>query len=307
MKIKFDGSQQFQLDAINAVVDVFAGQPLAQTAFEVRIEASGGLSELKTELGLGNGLALSQGDMLANLRGVQQRNGIPPSDTLDGMNFSVEMETGTGKTYVYLRTIYELHARYGFKKFVIVVPSVAIREGVMKNIELTREHFRELYGNTPVDAWIYDSKQVSRLRHFAGASALQILIINIDAFNKKDIAVIHQDNDRLSGRRPIEFVQAVSPIAILDEPQNMESDTAKAAIATLNPLCTIRYSATHRNLYNLLYRLDPVKAYDLRLVKRISRSRPSFVRKKYLRLGPVSEGITWLSTIPESARRFSAR
>lgn len=269
MKIKFDSSQEYQLDAINAVVDVFEGQPLAQTAYEVRLEASGAFGELKTELGMGNNPAISQGDILANVQRVQERNGLPVSNSLDGMNFSVEMETGTGKTYVYLRSLYELHARYGFRKFVVVVPSIAIREGVMKNIELTREHFQELYGNTPVDCWVYDSKQVSRLRHFAASNALQVLIINIDAFNKKDIAVIHQDNDRLSGRRPIEFVQATKPIVILDEPQNMESDTARAAIASLNPLCTFRYSATHRNLYNLLYRLDPVKAYDLRLVKQI--------------------------------------
>lgn len=269
MKIRFDSSQQYQLDALNAVVDVFEGQPLAQTLYEVRLEASEGLVELKTELGLGNRLLLSSDNLLANVQGVQDRNDVPVSDNLDGMNFSVEMETGTGKTYVYLRTIYELNARYGFRKFVVVVPSIAIREGVMKNIELTREHFQALYGNQPFDAWIYDSKQVSRLRQFAASNSLQLLIINIDAFNKKDIAVIHQDNDRLSGRRPIEFIQAASPIVILDEPQNMETDTAKAAIASLNPLCTLRYSATHRHLYNLLYKLDPVKAYDLRLVKQI--------------------------------------
>ena len=268
MKIKFASNQQYQLDAISAVVDMFEGQPLAQSAYEIRFDDSAGLVQL-SELGLGNKLVLSEEAILENLRVVQERNEIPPSDALDGLNFSVEMETGTGKTYVYLRSIYELNAKYGFKKFVIVVPSVAIREGVMSNIELTREHFQSLYGNQPIDAWVYDSKQVSRLRQFATSNSMQLLIINIDAFNKKDIAVIHQENDRMSGRRPIEFVQAARPIVILDEPQNMETDTAREAIATLNPLCTLRYSATHRNLYNLVYKLDPVKAYDLRLVKQI--------------------------------------
>ena len=190
-------------------------------------------------------------------------------DDLDhGMNFSVEMETGTGKTYVYLRSIYELNKTYGFKKFVIVVPSVAIREGVLKNIQLTEEHFRAIYGNIPIDYWVYDSKQVSRLRSYANSNQLQILIINIDAFNK-DLNVIHQENDKLSGRKPIEFLQATNPVVIVDEPQNMESEQARAAIEKLEPLCTLRYSATHRNVYNLLYRLDPVRAYDLKLVKRI--------------------------------------
>lgn len=182
--------------------------------------------------------------------------------------FTVEMETGTGKTYVYLRTIFEMHKQYGFTKFIIVVPSVAIREGVLENIRLTKEHFQGLYGNVPLDAWIYDSKQVSRLRGFANSNQLQVLIINIDAFNK-DKNIINQENDRLSGLKPIQFIQGANPIVVLDEPQNMETETAKEAIASLNPLCTLRYSATHRQLYNQVYRLGPVRAYDLRLVKRI--------------------------------------
>ena len=168
-----------------------------------------------------------------------------------------------------MRTIYELNKTYGFKKFVIVVPSVAIREGVLKDIELTQDHFQAIYGNVPLDSWVYDSKQVSRLRGYANSNQLQILIINIDAFNKPTNNVIHQENDRLSGRKPIEFLQATNPIVIVDEPQNMESEPARAAIDSLNPLCTFRYSATHRHVYNLLYRLDPVAAYDLKLVKRI--------------------------------------
>lgn len=267
MKIRFDSQQAYQLDAIAAVVDVFDGQPLARGQYEAQLAAAGG--DLFSELGVANRLQLDPERILENVQKVQARCGIPPVGQLEGMNFSVEMETGTGKTYVYLRTIFELRQRYGFTKFIVVVPSVAIREGVQKNIDLTREHLAGLYGNLPRDAWVYDSRQVSRLRQFAASNELQILIINIDAFNKADNNVIHREHDRLSGRRPIEFIQATNPIVVLDEPQNMESEPAKAAIASLNPLCTLRYSATHRNLYNLLYRLDPVRAYELKLVKRI--------------------------------------
>lgn len=268
MKIQFDSNQDYQLDAIKAVVDVFDGQPLAQGEYEIRFDAVGG--DLLSDLGVGNNLVLDESRVVQNIQAVQEQNEIQPrvEDLSQGMNFSTEMETGTGKTYVYLRTIYELNKTYGFKKFVIVVPSVAIREGVLKNIELTREHLRAIYGNVPFDSWVYDSKQVSRLRGFANSNQLQILIINIDAFNK-DLNVIHQENDKLSGRKPIEFLQATNPIVIVDEPQNMESEQARTAIENLKPLCTLRYSATHKHAYNLLYRLDPVRAYDLKLVKRI--------------------------------------
>ena len=272
MKIQFDSHQDYQLDAIQAVTDVFDGQPLAQGEYEIRFDATGG--DLLSQFGIGNNLLLDDKRLSSNIQAIQKRNEIKIDETdgspikEHGPNFSIEMETGTGKTYVYLRTIYELNRTYGFKKFVIVVPSVAIREGVLKNIELTREHFEAIYGNVPLDSWVYDSKQVSRLRGFARANQLQILIINIDAFNK-DANVIRQENDRLSGRKPIEFLQATNPIVIVDEPQNMESDQARQAIESLNPLCTLRYSATHRHVYNLLYKLDPVRAYDLKLVKRI--------------------------------------
>jgi len=267
MRIKFDPNQRYQIDAMYSIVDLFDGQSMAGGTFESRLSGTG--SELLTELGVGNALRLGEERLLENLRGIQRRNGIAPVDALQGMNFSVEMETGTGKTYVYLRTIYELNKRYGFKKFIIVVPSVAIREGVQKSIELTRDHFRDIYGHVPMDSWVYDSKQVSRLRQFAGSNQIQVLILNIDAFNKAANNVIHRENDRLSGRNPIEFIQAAQPILILDEPQNMESPKARRAIRSLSPLCTLRYSATHRNIYNLAFRLDPVRAYDLKLVKRI--------------------------------------
>ena len=188
------------------------------------------------------------------------------------------METGTGKTYVYLRTIFELSRRYGFQKFIIVVPSVAIREGVLKNIEITAEHFRALYNNLPFEHFVYDAKKINRLRQFATSNTLQILVINIDAFRKNFTGteeeqksnVIYKESDKLSGRQPIEFVQAARPIVIIDEPQSVDStDKAQEAIKALNPLCTLRYSATHRNPYNLVYRLDPVRAFELKLVKQI--------------------------------------
>ena len=265
MKIQFDGAQEYQQDAIAAIVDLFSGLPLAQGKFEIDIQATG---ELTGELGRGNLVTLSDEALLANVQEIQTRNGIAVTAQLDGRNFSVEMETGTGKTYVYLRTIYELFTRYGLSKFVIVVPSIAIREGVLTSIRLMKEHFAALYDNTPMQAQVYDSKQVSRLRGFATANTLQVLILNIQAFDKAS-TIMQKDNDRMSGRRPIDFLQATCPIVIMDEPQNMESPTAKKAIASLNPLCTLRYSATHKNRYNLLYRLGPVKAYDLNLVKKI--------------------------------------
>ena len=175
-----------------------------------------------------------------------------------------------------------LNKKYGFKKFIIVVPSVAIREGTLKNLEITNEHFKSIYNNIPFDYYVYNSKHVEKLRSFATSNNIQILVINIDAFRKTldkeekgtarkgSVNVIHQEYDKLSGRAPIEFVQATNPIVIIDEPQSVDNTPkAQAAIATLNPLCTLRYSATHINPYNLLYKLDPVKAYDMRLVKRI--------------------------------------
>jgi Restriction endonuclease len=184
------------------------------------------------------------------------------------MHFSVEMETGTGKTYVYLRTIYELNRNYGFRKFVIVVPSIAIREGTLKNLEITFDHFQNLYDKIPANFEVYDSRRVSNLRNFAVSNTIQILVINIDSF-AKDENIINKPNDKLTGRRPVEFIQATGPIVIVDEPQNMETDIRKRAIYNLNPLCTLRYSATHINRYNMVYSLDPVKAYDMGLVKQI--------------------------------------
>lgn len=304
MKLQFDANQQFQLDAIASVVDLFDGQPVGDPEFTtINLGAWGeGLLEGKerTELGIGNRLLLDDEKLLANTRAVQERNDIdldaaedegapgdleawelfdqPANAARRCPHFSVEMETGTGKTYVYLRTIFELSQRYGFQKFIIVVPSVAIREGVVKSLEIMAEHIRALYNNRPFEHFVYDAKKVSRLRHFATSSTLQILVMNIDAFRKNFTGteaeqksnVIYKESDKLSGRQPIEFVQAARPIVIIDEPQSVDStEKAQEAIKALNPLCTLRYSATHRNPYNLVYRLDPVRAFELRLVKQI--------------------------------------
>lgn len=265
MKLNFDPNQDFQIQAIKSITDIFESQPLSQNDFELT-DLQG--STLFTENGVGNNLVLSDQQLLENVQKIQERNGLSKSKKLEGHNFSVEMETGTGKTYVYLRTIYELNRLYGFKKFVIVVPSIAIKEGVLKNLEITHEHFQGLYEKTPTTFKVYDSKKVSELRGFAASNAIQILVINIDSF-AKDENIINKPNDRLTGKRPIEFIRYTKPIVIVDEPQNMETDIRKRAIEALEPTCTLRYSATHIRLYNLVYSLDPVKAYDLGLVKQI--------------------------------------
>ena len=265
MKLHFDPNQQFQIDAINAIVGVFEGQSLSHGDFSFTIDDKQIISPIG---GVGNQLTITDEQILKNVQNIQKKNVLPVSTELDGLNFSVEMETGTGKTYVYLRTIYELNKIYGFKKFVIVVPSIAIREGVLKNLEITFDHFQNRYSRTPVNYWVYDSKRVSNLRNFAINNNIQILVINIDSF-AKDENIINRPNDKLTGKRPVEFIQATKPIVIVDEPQNVETEIRKKAIENLNPLCTLRYSATHINRYNMVYSLDPVKAYDLGLVKQI--------------------------------------
>lgn len=187
MKIKFDAQQQYQIDAVNAMIDIFDGQPLNKGDFEIAIEtAYHGFfsSQVQTELGIGNNLLLSDETILKNIHNIQDHNDIEKTPTLQGYNFSVEMETGTGKTYVYLRTIFELSKKYGFKKYIIVVPGVAIREGTLKNLQITEDHFKALYNNIEVEYYVYDSRKVNKLRQFAVSNQIQILIINIDAFRK---------------------------------------------------------------------------------------------------------------------------
>jgi len=265
LKLHFDPNQQYQLDAINSIVGIFEGQPLNYGDFGFTFDDENYLFQ---EGGVGNRLTISEEQILENVRSVQDKNELPVSETLDGMHFSVEMETGTGKTYVYLRTIYELSRNYGFRKFVIVVPSIAIREGAIKNLEITFDHFQNLYDKIPANFEVYDSRRVSNLRNFAVSNTIQILVINIDSF-AKDENIINKPNDKLTGKRPVEFIQATGPIVIVDEPQNMETDIRKKAIDNLKPLCTLRYSATHISRYNMVYNLDPVKAYDMGLVKQI--------------------------------------
>jgi type III restriction enzyme len=183
-------------------------------------------------------------------------------------NFSVEMETGTGKTYVYLRTALELNRRYGLRKFIIVVPSVAVREGVIKTLKITQEHLRALYDNVPYRYTVYDSKSIAKVRQFAQSDCVEMLVMTIDSFNKEE-NVIRQSTDRLQGATPLFLVQSVRPVLILDEPQNMESEGRIRALASLDPLFALRYSATHRNPYNLVHRLTPFEAYRQSLVKKI--------------------------------------
>lgn len=257
LQLKFNHSKKFQIDAIESTVKLFEGQEKFNESFVDFVDGV-----------VPNKLTLSENEILENLKDIQKQNQIPVSEQLDGMNFSIEMETGTGKTYVYLRTIYELNKHYGFKKFIIVVPSVAIREGTKKNFEITKNDFQILYDKTPIQSTEYSSKNISYIRQFSNSNKIEVMIITRDSFNK-DINIMNTPQDKFYGKRPIELVKKTNPILILDEPQNMESEITKQAIENLNPLLTLRYSATHRNPYNLIYRLSPVDAFNQRLVKKI--------------------------------------
>lgn len=279
---QFDSHQQYQIDAINAVIDLFDGQP--KDADKLTITLRGSLATTESVQGelavdtaqevgaIGNKLVLDNATILANLQTVQDRNGLEVRGTLaeEMLDFDIEMETGTGKTYVYLRTIFELAKRYGFGKFVILVPSVAIREGVNTSIRLMREHFRGLYPSHPFDASVYSGDKAEEVQAFATATSVQILVMTIDAVRgDKNTRIIHQQRDKLNGLRPIDYLKATRPVVIMDEPQNMESVLSQSAVSELDPAFTLRYSATHKRQRNLIYRLDPVDAHDLGLVKQI--------------------------------------
>lgn len=278
LRLQFDPDQPHQLGAVEAVADLFEGLPRQAAAFGLGGEVIANLPVYES---------LSESWLYENLRRVQQANNITPELAgalavdeglvIDGAgfeswrypNFTVEMETGTGKTYVYLRTIHELRRRYGFGKFIIVVPSIAIYEGVIKNFKITRDHFRALYGNETVNLIEYDGARLSQLRSFASSSFVEILVITLDSFNKTN-NVIFRPSEKLPGERlPFHYLQETRPILILDEPQNMESVKAREALRTLHPLFALRYSATHRSSPNLVYRLTPFDAYRLNLVKKI--------------------------------------
>lgn len=260
MELQFE-TLDYQTHAIQAAMDLFIGQPNQQTEFGLKAQ-----NDMRFVANLP--LQINDEQLQQNL--AKQQNKFNFYRTLieeQGRNFTVEMETGTGKTYVYLRTIFELNRQYGWQKFVIVVPSVPIREGVLHTLETTRSHFATLFDNPSVNPkYEYKSNQLSRLKAFAIGNHIEILVMNIDAFAKES-NVINTQNE--SGDAPIRYIQHVNPIVIIDEPQNMETDIRRHAIASLNPLFTLRYSATHKNAYNPIFSLNPVQAYELGLVKQI--------------------------------------
>lgn len=284
MKLKFK-NQDFQTDAVNSVVDLFTGMAKGTNLFFVD---DGAQATFTGDLGEGNAIVVDDDMLLQNMHAVQKRNNLPLTDAnWIGPNlipdiapleyrertfpqFSIEMETGTGKTYVYTKTIFELNRKYGLTKFIIVVPSVAIREGVYKSFEVTKEHFGLQYDNVPCRYFIYNSAKLSDVRQFATSANIEIMIINIDAFKKAE-NIINQAQDKLNGDSAMRYIQETHPIVIIDEPQSVDNTPkAKEAIASLKPLCVLRYSATHREKINLLYRLTPVDAYQMGLVKQIS-------------------------------------
>jgi len=275
MKLHFEPNLDYQHAAIEAVAGLFKGQETCRTEFTVTKSALDGahLPGMESDLGIGNRLKLLDDEILSNLDAIQLQNGLRPStkEMLSG-DFTVEMETGTGKTYVYLRTIFELNRRYGFTKFVIVVPSVAIKEGVYKSLQMTEEHFRALYANAPFEYFIYDSGKLGQVRNFATSPHIQIMVVTVGAINKKDVNNLYKDSEKTGGEKPIDLIKATNPILIVDEPQSVDGGLegrGKEALGLMSPLCTLRYSATHAEKHNMVYKLDAVDAYERKLVKQI--------------------------------------
>lgn len=297
MKLHFEPNLDYQLQAIEAVCDLFRGQEICRTEFTVTRDPADTQMRLgfaQNDLGIGNRLTLLDEELLANLQAVQLRNGIAPSESLASGDFTVEMETGTGKTYVYLRTIFELNKRYGFTKFVIVVPSIAIKEGVYKSLQIMEDHFRSLYAGVPFDYFLYDSAKLGQVRNFATSAQIQIMVVTVGAINKKDVNNLYKDSEKTGGEKPIDLIKATRPIVIVDEPQSVDgglSGAGKQALDAMNPLCTLRYSATHVDKHHMVYRLDAVDAYERRLVKQIevaSATVEDAHNKPYVRLISVS-------------------
>ena len=305
MEIKFEKSLNHQQDAINSVVDVFAGQEICKSNFTVYAPeylAAQKTMDLK-DIGFANKLQLTEAQVVENVQRIQLRNGLKPSTikevSKDLYDFSIEMETGTGKTYVYLRTIMEMNRKYGFTKFIIVVPSIPIKEGVYKTLQITKKHFQENYDGIDYSYFVYDSSRLSKIRDFAVNDKLQIMVINIQAFNKdveaeskKGNRILLDYNDTL-GYKPISLIQNTKPIVIVDEPQStISSELAMRSVKNLNPLTLLRYSATHKEKVNLLYKLDAVDAYNNQLVKQIEvasvRVENSAVSTAYVRFISVS-------------------
>jgi type III restriction enzyme len=281
MKLKFK-QQGFQTDAVEAVADCFAGQPLS-SGITYRIDPGRSDKSVSQQLpgidesGFKNSdLAISPVQVLANIHVVQQRQNLPLSSALKtsagcGINLDVEMETGTGKTYCYIKTMFELNQRFGWCKFIVVVPSIAIREGVHKSLEITAEHFLEQYGKR-ARSFIYNSKQLHNLESFSSDAGINVMIINVQAFNAKgqDARRIYEELDDFQSRRPIDVICRNRPILILDEPQKMEGAKTMESLKEFTPLMILRYSATHKQEHNKIYRLDALDAYNQKLVKKIA-------------------------------------
>jgi type III restriction enzyme len=276
MKLHFEPNLDYQLAAIESACDLFRGQEVCRTEFTVTRAIDADRPALpgfvQNDLGVGNRLQLLDDELLGNLGDIQLRNGLRPSASLASGDFTVEMETGTGKTYVYLRTVFELNKRYGFTKFVIVVPSVAIKEGVYHTIETAAEHLKGLYAGAPFDFFLYDSAKLGQVRNFATSPHIQIMVMTVGAINKKDVNNLYKDSEKTGGEKPIDLIKATQPIIIVDEPQSVDGGLegrGKEALGAMNPLCTLRYSATHAEKHHMVFRLDAVDAYERKLVKQI--------------------------------------
>lgn len=276
MKLHFEPDLEYQLDAIEAVCDLFRGQEVCHTEFALTRDTKNQqpyLSFAESYLGIGNQLALPDDEVTKNLKNIQLRNALPPSNTDSlSFDFTVEMETGTGKTYVYLRSIFEMNKRYGFTKFVIVVPSIAIKEGVYKSLQITEDHFKGLYSGIPFECFLYDSSKLGQVRNFATSFNIQIMVVTVGAINKKDVNNLYKDSEKTGGEKPIDLIKATRPVIIVDEPQSVDgglTGRGKEALDAMDPLCTLRYSATHADKHHMVYRLDAVDAYEKRLVKQI--------------------------------------
>ena len=290
MKLQFK-EQDFQVQAVKAVVDCFIGQPLKTNRFTLERsaalirkakQAATGAAvldfEVEEEIGYRNSpVQVIESQILKNLQEVQKRNDLQESQELQrpkgvklGYNLTIEMETGTGKTYTYIRTMYELHKHYGWSKFIVIVPSIAIREGVFKSFEVTQDHFQELYGHK-INPFIYNSGRPQDIENFASDSRISVMIINTQAFNASgaDARRIYQELDQFGTRKPIDIIAQTNPILIIDEPQSVDGERTLKSMQDFNPLFTLRYSATHKVEYNKVYRLDALDAYNKRLVKKI--------------------------------------
>ena len=294
MKLHFEPNLDYQLQAIEAVCGLFHGQETCRTEFTVTRDAADPqmrMAFFENDLGIGNRLTLLDDELLANLHAIQLRHGLAPSASLASGDFTVEMETGTGKTYVYLRTVFELNKRYGFTKFVIVVPSVAIKEGVYHTIETAAEHLKGLYAGAPFDFFLYDSAKLGQVRNFATSPQIQIMVMTVGAINKfgdeqqaqteeadeaarreKSKNVMYRPSEKTGGEKPIDLIRATRPILIVDEPQSVEGGLdgkGKKAMERMNPLCNLRYSATPKEAHHMVFKLDAVDAYERKLVKQI--------------------------------------